>query len=170
MKNRNSWLLKNSVLRNQKSQYKWSRQLLNRWKGSVVFKACANWENATEAFGLTLTSSAGTGKKRSPSRTWNQPTCQADSDSLGALCFDQMINRVKATAQRCSVLALAHRAAPSPGSICSQLLKLKGRQEDYSWSIRRAIQMLLTLQTLFLGNAKCATILTTQSKERGKKI
>lgn len=98
------------------------------------------------SFGLTLTSSVGTGKNRSLGRTWNQPTFQADSDSLGALCFDKMIKRVKTTAQSCSVLALAHKATPSPVSICSQLLRLKGRQEDYSWSIRRAIQMLLMLQ------------------------
>lgn len=115
----------------------------------------------------------GTGKNRSPGRTWNQPTCQADSDSLSALCFDKTINKVEATAQSGSTLALAHRAIPSPGSICSQLLGLKGRQEDYSWSIRRAVQMLLMLQraklTPSLGNAKCATILTTQSKEREKK-
>lgn len=124
----------------------WSRQLLNRWKGSIVFKASANWENATEAFGLTLTSSVETGKSKSPGRTWNQRTCRADNDSLSALCFDQMINKVKATAQRCSMLALAHRATPAPGSICSQLLWLKGRQEDYSWSIRRTIQILLMLQ------------------------
>ena len=51
------------------------------------------------------------------------------SDSLSALFFDKMIvNKVEATAQSCSVLALAHRATPSPGSICSHLDWKEGKK------------------------------------------
>lgn len=48
------------------------------------------------------------------------------SDSLSALFFDKMIlNKVQQLSAVASMLALAHRATPSPGSICSHLLGLK---------------------------------------------
>lgn len=114
-----------------------------------VFQACLSWENATEAFGLTLTSSVGTGKRRPPGTLWNGPTCQAGTPthSVPFSLIKWSLTKVEATARDCSMLALAHGATPSPGSICSHLLGLKGRKDDKSWTIRRAIWMLLSYIT-----------------------